>query len=486
MPNFEHLKNGNDADLLSRNLFRILVAAQAAILLMFVGLSIFARPSADDFCMAAKVRQLGFFDALSYWYFHWSGRYTSNFSLSAFGAMGDIVKFYPLAAISVFMATWLSFCYLAFCLAKIIPFSLALVVGTIATVIFISACPDPAQTFYWASGSFTYQLGNVLVILLVALILRREFIVKQQVLRGFILFFSALLTIAAIGANETSLVLTLMIIVCGTCLAISNRRQTIPYWFSLLLVAIIAASASVLAPGNFERFSTLGSDSMLRPSWWLAFFLYLPWVALRILYWLSHPGLWASAFIVLFATTDTAQKILFSDGQFRRQFLYVPVIWLGGIFALNAIGFIINRYPLPERAESVVLLLYMLGWYPSFIIVAHYFWREKLQKPNGFLRLAATAFLIISLLGYPNVFEGYKDVYRGYRYSKEMNERFAAIDAAKKRGETEITLDTISRPPRTLFAADLTSDPKNHRNACMSEYFELKAIRLGTSPAAPR
>jgi len=67
-----------------------------------------------------------------------------------------------------------------------------------------------------------------------------------------------------------------------------------------------------------------------------------------------------------------------------------------------------------------------------------------------------------------------------------MNERFAAIEDAKRRGETEITLGTISRPPKTIFAADLTSDPNNHRNACMSEYFELKAIRLGTAPAAAK
>jgi len=399
MPISGHLENGGGASPLRRGLFRLLVMAATAVLLMFAGLSIFARPSADDFCLAAKVRQLGFFDALSYWYHHWSGRYTSNASLSVLGALGDIVKFYPLAAVFILASTWFSFYFMAKTLARIIPSTLPVVVGTIATVIFISACPDPAQTFYWATGSFTYQLGNVLVILLVALIIRRETTFNQQPLSGFLLFLSAILTIAAIGTNETSLVLTFMIVAGGSWQAIRNRRQTAPYWLTLLFVAIVAALASVLAPGNFERFSTLENDSVLRPAWWLAVFLYLPWVALRILYWLSNPALWISALIILLATADIAKKILYSDGQFRRQFLAAPVLWLGGIFALNAVGFLINRYPLPERAESVVLLLYMLGWYPSVVILAHYFFGERLQKKNGFFQQAATAALLIILLG---------------------------------------------------------------------------------------
>lgn len=89
--------------------------------------------------------------------------------------------------------------------------------------------------------------------------------------------------------------------------------------------------------------------------------------------------------------------------------------------------------------------------------------------------------LIISLLGAPNIFEAYKDVYRGYRYAQEMHERINAIQAAKNRREKEIIVDSISRSPLTLFAAYLETDPNNMRNQCMSEYFEVKSITLGSS-----
>lgn len=152
------------------------------------------------------------------------------------------------------------------------------------------------------------------------------------------------------------------------------------------------------------------------------------------------------------------------------------------IFALNAVGFLINRYPLPERAESVIWLLFLLGWYPTFIIIVHFLAGNKIQITDQRLVSLAIVLLITSLLGAPNIFEAYKDIYRGYRYDQEMRQRLSAIQVAKERGEMEIIVDSLSRPPKTLFATDLATDPNNFRNQCMRDYFEVKSIKLG-SPA---
>lgn len=151
------------------------------------------------------------------------------------------------------------------------------------------------------------------------------------------------------------------------------------------------------------------------------------------------------------------------------------------ILVLNAPGFIINRHPLPERAESVIWLLVMLGWYPTFIIIAHCLAGDKIQRVDQRLVSPALVLLIISVLGTPNIFEAYKDVYRGYRYDQEMRQRFSTIQAAKDRGETVIIVDSLSRPPRTLFATDLATNPNNFRNQCMRDYYEVKSIRLGST-----
>jgi hypothetical protein len=481
MLKFEYSDLDKHDHTLRRYLFLVLMLGTFSLLAMFVGLSFFAWPAADDFCLATKVRDLGFRDALSFWYFNWSGRYTSNFTLSVFGSFGNIVAVYPYAAMFVLVSTWLSFSFLAWTIARqVYYFRFPLLAGAIATILFIAGTPDPAQTFYWVASSFAYQLSNVFLILLTAFCIRREAAADGKLLRTVILLLSALLTVAATGANEVSLILTFMLIACGTWYSLRNRRPSRLFWLTLLAIVIASVLASVLAPGNFRRFSSLSADSMLRPAPWMAVFLYLPWVALRILYWLSNLGLWASAFIIFIATGEAARKILYSGGKFRRPFLAVPALWISGIFALNAIGFLINRYPLPERAESVVLLLFLLGWYPSFLILGHFIAGNTIQNLGRRFVLAAMALLLVSMLGAPNVFEGYKDAYRGYRYNSEMRARFAAIEAAKKRGYKEITLASISRPPRTLFAADLTTDPKNHRNACMSEYYGFESVKLGT------
>ena len=465
-----------------KTLIGLLAGVVMAVLALFVALSFFDYPSADDFCYAAKARQLGFIGAQAFWYQHWAGRYTLNFVYTAFMLSGDIFQIYPYAPIILLISTWLGFSFMTAKVAQnhiAMPF--AFLLGGVWTVLFISGAPDVAQTFYWPGGSFTYQIPNILLIFLLGLLIWRETTARNKNLRILISILSSLLVVVIIGANEISLILTGTVLAFGTLHALWMRRDSRVFWAALLLIAVVAALVSVLAPGNYERYAGLASVTQLRltPGW--AVLLYPPWVILRMLYWLSNPGLWASALILLLATFRIVNAWLYVEGKFRRSSLVLPVAWIVTIFVLNAIGFLINRYPLPDRAESVVWLLFLLGWYPSFIIVSHFLVGEKIQIADRRVVRLAMILLIISLLGAPNIFEAYKDVYRGYRYAQEMHERINAIQAAKNRREKEIIVDSISRSPLTLFAAYLETDPNNMRNQCMSEYFEVKSITLGSS-----
>ncbi|MFO1422663.1 MAG: DUF6056 family protein [Candidatus Competibacteraceae bacterium] len=461
----------------------ILIFIVAAVITLFIALSFFDYPSADDFCYAAKARQLGFFGAQAFWYENWSGRYTLNFTYTAFSLLGDIFKIYHFPPIILLISTWLGFCFV---IAKVsrgqISKLFIFLTGGICTVLFISGTPNIAQTFYWPGGSFTYQIPNVLLLFLLGLLIWRETTAIGKYTRILIFSLSSLLVIIIIGANEISLLLTDAILFCGTVHALWTQRDSRAFWIGLLLIAIGAALVSVSAPGNYQRYASLDNVTQLRLTPGLATLLYPPWVVLRLLYWLSNLGLWASAFIILVITFPAAKTRLYSNGSFKRSFLIFPALWIIMIFVLNGVGFVINRYPLPDRAESVVWLLFLLGWYPSFIILTHFTVGRKIPLDDRRLIQPAIVLLMISLLGSPNIFEAYKDVYRGYRYDQELHDRFNKIQAAKNRGETDIIVDSISKPPLTLFAAYLETDPENFRNQCMSEYFEVKSIRLG-SPA---
>jgi len=65
-----------------------------------------------------------------------------------------------------------------------------------------------------------------------------------------------------------------------------------------------------------------------------------------------------------------------------------------------------------------------------------------------------------------------------------MRVRRAVLQAARERGDTDIVIASLSRPPRTLFATDLETDPNNFRNQCMREYYQVRSIRLG-NPTTP-
>ncbi len=458
--------------------------AVLAIFATFMALSFFNYPVADDFCAAAKARDLGFFKALAFWYQNWSGRYTLHSVWTAVMMPQDIFQTYRIAPMLLLTSTWLSFSFL---IARIAQGRLLthwiLLLGGISSILFIAGVPDVAQTFYWMGGSITYQLANILLLLLLGLLVWRETTAHNDRRHTLIFWLSSLLVIAIIGANEISLFLTVSILCCGALYAVWTRRDSRMFWIVLLVIALIAALISVLAPGNYQRYSnSIGeNDSTLRPPIWLAVTLYFPWVSLRILYWLSNLGIWASGFILLAVTVQPARTLLYREGKFRKSWLLLPALWLILLFLLNAIGFVINRYPLPERAESVVYLLFLLGGSPVLIILGHFLMGDGLQRIDRQWIAPAAALLLINLLGTPNVFEAYKDSYRGYRYHQEQQDRIAAIQAAKKRGETEIVVASLSHPPRTLFATDIATDPGNFRNECLSEYYQVHSIRLGAS-----
>lgn len=455
--------------------------ASLGVYSVFVALAVFAFPAADDYCYAAKVQLLGYIDAQRDWYLGWSGRFTATALISAFALSGDIRAFYPLAPASVLALTWLSF----FALTKTVAGSgrsnvLVLAAASALSVIFLAGLPDVAQSVYWVAGSFTYQFGNLCLVALCALVTGRELASDSGAIRAALRFAaSATVALAAVGTNEVTMISVLFLLGCGTAASFTLRRDSARFWGGLLAVALAGTLLSLLAPGNALRADSVAADGMLRPAPWLALLLVVPWVVLRIAYWLSNVALWASGLLVLLATWETARAILRPRGAFDRRWLLVPACWAGLILIVNALGFVINRYPLPERAEGAVYLVFLLGWYPCVVVFGHALLGDRRPEPPKPFIWCATALLVLGLIGSPNAFEAYKDIYRGYRYRQEMTARLDFIRSAIASGRMDVEVPSLSRPPRTLFATEITTDARNFRNKCLADYYGLRSIRLG-------
>ena len=225
-----------------------------------------------------------------------------------------------------------------------------------------------------------YQMGNVGVLLLAAILACREQRTPSPLLQGLLFIAGMVLAALLPGANDVTLLLTLFLLASGTGAAFRARRPTVAFWASLLVVGLLASAVSGLAPGSSARVESIAVSPMLRPQPLLAAVLFLPWTVLRAAYWLSSLGLWAGTLLLLDASWQWARGLLYRDGTFDRRYLQFPVVWTTAYLVLSLLGFVVNRYPLPERAESVLWLLFLLGWFPSAIILAHCLTGETLER----------------------------------------------------------------------------------------------------------
>ncbi len=470
----------------SKSEFGLVLSVVLLIISIFIALSYAAFPEADDYCYAIKVNKLGFVASQIDWYSTWTGRFSATALISAIPLVGDITHNYSQVLVIAQLVTMGSiYLFLSGLLRQQIPFRYMLLTSLTAYVIFLTGLPDIAQYIYWTMGIADYALGNVALLLLLAIAAKRELGGKTNRIFSLPLFVAATILITiAVGSNEVTMLAVIALLLGATVLAIKRQTESVWFWSGLFIIAVLGALVSILAPGNLARIQGIAADGTLRPSGILAAGLFLPWFLLRTAYWLANPAIWASAFIVLIVGRESAIKALYQDKVFQKGWLYLPVFWAALLLVLTSVGFITNRYPLPERAESVVWFVFLLGWYPSFIIIFHYLAGDGGQvngvaKFSDSTRRAVVVVLVVSMMGSPTVVEAFKDSYRGLRYWQEMGARMDLIRQAKNSARADIEVPSLSRPPRTLFTTEITTDSNNFRNSCLAEYYGLRTIALG-------
>ena len=83
---------------------------------------------------------------------------------------------------------------------------------------------QPSQVIYWLTGSVNYQLANVLFTLLLAVLIRC-YAATTRVEKAFWFTTSVALVVLIVGHNETTMVLTLGVLVLVTLLPFCRPRR---------------------------------------------------------------------------------------------------------------------------------------------------------------------------------------------------------------------------------------------------------------------
>jgi len=443
--------------------------------LPFLALCLFAHPVADDYCHSAVAVDKGFRGAITFWYTQWQGRFFST----------ALVTFYPIAF--DFFATFkvIALLILVGLFAGIYGFTRAMLrdrmqgkeifwIAFLVFVLYLSSMPSVFEGVYWASASLTYQTGLIFTLLLFSLLLSYE-----PSSRGPAKFLRivaiCLLTVAAAGCSETSLVVALAGLAAGSLMTLKWRRDACQVWIAVLLVCIAAAAVVMLAPGNEIRAQNFPLRFRLGISL-LKTAVFSVYVLLKS--WPSLPAL-AAATVIVAAMASRATR---NRAVTPNQFVLSLLLW-AGLFAVSFFPAFYGTGGRPgPRSIDVSCALFLIGWFVNIFFLAGFAGRTLRREPSippKLLKIAQIV-LIVSLFTLGNFPGVAKDlVSAAVTYDRELAARYAMIRTASRSRTADVEVPHLSVIPQSLVNPDseLHEDPDHWINKCWAKYFGVKSIR---------
>jgi hypothetical protein len=213
-------------------------------LLLHGCLARYAVPAADDFCYAANAPGTPLFDWLLGEYKNWNGRYFSNVLVGRGPLQWENALFwYRIVPVALLIATWGCLYLLIRSVAPSIKRGMALFAATVVLLLYLDVMPEIGQGIYWYTGAITYQVGNVLLLLLIVQLTRLR---EAPWRKGSA---AAILLVLTIGMSETHMILATFAMIIALAGVRGARTVLIP----LIASAFICSAVVLFAPGNAER-----------------------------------------------------------------------------------------------------------------------------------------------------------------------------------------------------------------------------------------
>ncbi len=455
--------------------------------MVFIALGQYAYPSADDFCMAAGVRDEGLFRHLWQHYFNWSGRYTGNSLYALYPLISGLFDAYAWIPVLIIALLIIATTFLLSTLFRISLYKKSV---WIISLVFISAfllgLRHHASSLYWMASVFTYQTAHILFLFILAYMIRLfERQQQQQAIRKVFLVLLLLIVLAA-GTNETYMLLQTTLIGSVCLIFWFMRRLQIKPWFILFLVSILCFLLVYLSPGNTLRESTLP----LRHDWIRSINGSLAMGSWSIMVWITNPTFIIASLLTPFALASLA---ISSDRVFRvsNRILFILIIITFAIpFALQfPAWWSMGGWP-PPRTVDAIYFVFFISWFLllgaaslRFIPTDWIYARQYNIKTK-----AASVLLLLALLFVVSVpmntrfYPAMQDLtYRAKPFYQYMMQRHALIEQSIQKGIYYVTVPAPPRDiPRSIYFNDIRPDWRDWRNVCYADYFGLKGIqRLG-------
>lgn len=465
-------------------LITIMTLSLLAALFFLVYLGFFSRYTADDFCTAGKLNQLGFWQAQSFWYTQWSGRYAFTFIISLFEQLGaGFSALAPLFGLVLFLLTAY---LLVYALLKQThtksPRLYALFLSSLLVFLILFSTPALGQALFWMTGMVTYLLPVIFIFRLFSMLLYEKsgYTQNNPVLLFFYYFLILLLAWLSSGFSEIATTMLVTILTLGIFYKrfISVKKSWPAPWITALVGALFGLGMLFFAPGNAVRqasgFTNLGLISLVIITAKSSLTYLLLWL-------MKNAGLiWSAGLVTLLVGWSFPAESLPKQANVGKKYGFLALSTL----IVFVVSFLPTSWALANKPPDRALIL------PTAVLTLTLVWgcflaglslRKKIKIQPGInktLFLAGAALVVYFILSGP-LYQAYllwdqQPVYAAYAQAWE--ERETDIRQQLAAGENQLVVSPLPLNPYGL--EELTADPSNWVNICQRDYYGVEAIRI--------
>ncbi|MDQ3019690.1 MAG: DUF6056 family protein [Bacteroidota bacterium] len=453
-------------------------------ILPFLILSIYVNPCWDDYFSAYIVNENGFLKSQHFWYVYWHGKFFANAALSSINPLiYDSMTGYKILPILLILGFIISSYFLIKEItSKSISNKEVLIFALVFCSLYFFKMPNVALGFYWMTSSVTYQLANILMMILFTFILRffKEENSKEKSIQRILII---VLIFAVIGLNETSMsILVALLFLILTVNFLINKKIN-RQLFLFVFASALAAGIVYFAPGNMIREVNYPERHQLINSAIKSSTILIHYIFYRVF---DTPILLLT---ILFIPVSI--KII-SSKKSELSFLSVNPVYSIALFLIILFaGFFTSFWAVGEgpydRTVNVVYFIFLIGWFLNVLIIVNYI---KVKFGLRYHSLPKYALIIIcvviafSFRKENNIRIAYKELLYGtaYTFDEELKNRYRKIYEDKS--DTCLVESIKSPVPYLFFFYDVGMDPELWANKAQATYFNKKFFIVKKDSAA--
>jgi len=433
---------------------------------LFLYISFFCNPIADDFTFAVILRNNSVWEGTKSLYLGITGRYFSNFLMLinpiAFNLFW-LYKILPVFIISITLGVVFYF-FKNITQNKFKPLEY-FIASIVLVQLYLFKMPNLAEGIYWYTGYGSYHLS--LVFLLAYLISIIKLNNTSGIIKVIWHVLSVILLFATMGFNEVVTAIALLLLFLINYIQYKKIGR-INYLLIHLFLAAAFTAMVLFAPGSWARDNHYLNNHQVLYSLKMSLFQTIRFIA----NWISASLLLLSL-IYIPINHYLSQKVLL----FKKAFYLTPKI---SVMLLGVVVFVSAFLPYyatgilgQHRTMNTAYFLFLILWFVNLTVFYNHYSVNINKRASSSLLKIGLVLLFLQLSFTHNSYSIISDIFykKHIAFNKQMQERYTQIENAKS---DTIYLKPISKIPESVFVLDITYDPNHWLNRGYLIYFDKK------------